>query len=121
LGRVVRLVGGLDAALVEIGEERPGFLPLRSPPPEGARIVVEIRREAQRDKGARLALRAGDDAAGREPPVQLDPAPGFAVALALRLAERPTRVLTDDVGVLPELRAAFPESDIAQALQDRWP
>src|SRR5580658_99639 len=46
LGRVVQIVPALDAALVDIGEERPGFLPLRDVPDgtkaeEGARIVVE--------------------------------------------------------------------------------
>jgi ribonuclease G len=125
LGRVVRLVGGLDAALVNIGEERQGFLPLRRPLEEGARIVVEVRREAQRDKGARLALRPGggdaERAARLEPPAQLHPVPGVAAALALRLPEPPTRVLTDDVAVLPELRTAFPETDVAYAPQDQWP
>ena len=30
VGRVLRLLPGLDAALVDIGAERPGFLPLRA-------------------------------------------------------------------------------------------
>ena len=34
LGRVVRVLPALDAALVDIGDERPGFLPLRSVPAE---------------------------------------------------------------------------------------
>src|SRR5712691_1259846 len=96
LGRVVRLVAGLDAALVDIGAERPGFLPVRPGAAElneGARIVVQIRREAQRGKGALLSARIdgrGDPArlaalaAESEPPAQLDPVPGFAAALALR-------------------------------------
>src|SRR5882672_5786852 len=51
LGRVVRVVSGLAAALVDIGDERPGFLPLRDAPDgtkaeEGARLIVEVRREA---------------------------------------------------------------------------
>src|ERR1044071_6402884 len=58
LGRVVRLAPGLDAALVDIGEERPAFLPVRGAPPhEGARIVVQVRRETQRGKGALLSAR----------------------------------------------------------------
>ena len=58
LGRVVRLAAGLDAALVDIGEERPGFLPVRgNPPHEGARVIVQIRRETQRGKGALLSGR----------------------------------------------------------------
>src|SRR5205814_10116205 len=80
LGRVLRLVAGLDAALIDIGAERSGFLPVRAGSAdltEGARIVVQIRREAQRGKGALLSARIvgpGDPArlaalpAGTEPP-----------------------------------------------------
>ena len=58
LGRVVRLAAGLDAALVDIGEERPGFLPVRgNPPHEGAHVLVRVRRETQRGKGALLSAR----------------------------------------------------------------
>src|SRR5436309_2901861 len=96
LGRVVRRIAGLDAVLVEIGEERPGFLPVRGAgPDEGARLIVQVRREAQRGKGALLSARITHPdaarwqqiAAGAEPPAQLDPAPGFAAALASRLPE----------------------------------
>ena len=137
LGRVVRRVGGLDAALVDIGEERPGFLPLRrgdAAEPrldEGARVVVQVRREAQGDKGALLSTRAlprdgdaarlAERAAGREPPAQLDPAPGFAAALALRLPDAPQRVLTDDGAVVPELRQAFPTAETLQRDAAEWP
>lgn len=129
LGRVVRRIAGLGAVLVDIGEERPGFLPLRTLPDEGARILVEVRREAQRDKGARLSTRLGDadtarldeEAARREPPAQLYPSPGFATALALRLPGTPERVLIDDTAVLPELRNAFPGVEIALGAQADWP
>lgn len=130
LGRVVRRVAGLDAALVDIGEERPGFLPVRSnPPDEGARIVVQIRREAQRGKGALLSMRltSGDAdriaerAARRDPPAQLDPAPGFAAALAMRLPCVPDRVSVDDSGPLRELREAFPDAEIAHRPIEDWP
>src|SRR3984957_21193764 len=62
LGRVVRIVPALDAALVDIGEERPGFLPMRNVPEgmqaeEGARLIVEVRREAWQDKAPRLTPR----------------------------------------------------------------
>ncbi|HKS87807.1 MAG TPA: hypothetical protein VJR70_00075, partial [Stellaceae bacterium] len=113
LGRVLRQVAGLDAALVDIGDQRPGFLPLRPGRgdglrlDEGARVLVQVRREAQGGKGALLSARpAARDAAdmaqlaerarGLEPPAQLYPAPGFAAALALRLPALPERVLTDD-------------------------
>jgi Ribonuclease G/E len=132
LGRVLRLVAGLDAALVDIGDARPGFLPVRvggMELSEGARIVVQIRREAQRGKGALLSTRivAGDAArlvvlaAGLEPPARLDPAPGFAAALALRLPGVPERILTDDSAVLRELRDAFPAAEIAHRGVEEWP
>src|SRR5881398_2357864 len=62
LGRVVRRTPGLDAVLVDIGAERPGFLPVRSASAdlgldEGARVVVQVRREAEQGKGARLSTR----------------------------------------------------------------
>jgi len=137
LGRVVRLAPGLDAALIDIGGERPGFLPLRGGMAadlnEGARILVQIRREAQRGKGAllsaRIVRRAGLDDPARfarlagalEPPAQLDPAPGFAAALALRLPGGPERILADDPGVLRELREAFPAAEIAHCGIAEWP
>src|SRR5580658_2025483 len=90
LGRVVRVVAALDAALVDIGDERPGFLPLRDVPhgvtaEEGARLVVEVRREAWADKAPRLTAKIADRAppALAAPPAQLFPPPGLAAALAL--------------------------------------
>lgn len=129
LGRVVRRIPGLDAALVDIGEERPGFLPLRPLPDEGARLLVQVRREAQTDKGARLSTRLGDadaarlaeEAGGREPPAQLHPIPGFATALALRLPAMPERVLIDDMAAMRELREAFPAADVAHRAAAEWP
>ena len=60
LGRVVRLLPALGAALVEIGGERPAFLPQSEIFPrfrrldEGERAVVQIRREAQGGKAIQL-------------------------------------------------------------------
>jgi Ribonuclease G/E len=123
LGRVVRRATGLDAALVDIGEERLGFLPSRgSPPHEGARILVQVRRERQRGKGALLSARIDREeaaqfaaAAALDPPARLYPPAGFAGSLKLRLPECPDRVLVDDAGALPELRRAFPDAEIAHA------
>src|SRR5262249_3927276 len=64
LGRVVRLLPALGAAEVDIGGIRPAFLPQsemfrhRRRLTEGERVVVEIRREAQAGKAARLAITA---------------------------------------------------------------
>lgn len=66
LGRVTKVLTGMGAAFVEIGEERAGFLPLpKDEPPsarpapvihEGAAVVVQVVKDAQGGKGAELAL-----------------------------------------------------------------
>lgn len=130
LGRVLRLVAGLEAAFVDIGEERPGFLPVHgNAPDEGARIVVQVRRAAQRSKGALLATRLTSGEAGEiseraarhEPPAQLSPSAGFAAALALRLPGIPDRVCVDEARVLPELHGVFSETEVAHLPPDEWP
>jgi Ribonuclease G/E len=129
LGRAVRVAAGLDAVLVDIGEERPGFLPVPGDPPhEGARILVQVRRETQRGKAARLSARIAPEDAGRlaaadalDPPARLYPKPGFAAALKLRLPGPPDRVLIDDAGPLRELRDAFAGAEVAQSPTGDWP
>jgi Ribonuclease G/E len=60
-GRVARLLPALGAALIEIGGGDPGFLPQSEIFPrgrrlaEGERVIVQIRREAQGGKAARLS------------------------------------------------------------------
>jgi ribonuclease G len=60
LGRVLRMLPALGAALVNVGGERPAFLPQSEIFPrgrrldEGERIIVQIRREAQGGKAAQL-------------------------------------------------------------------
>jgi Ribonuclease G/E len=127
LGRVVRVVRALDAALVDIGDARPGFLPLRDMPEgvaavEGARLVVEVRREAWQDKAPRLTAKVpATDAAHLDPPVQLFPAASLAAALALRVPAAPHRVTTDDAAILAELRGVFPRVEIAHRGASNWP
>jgi Ribonuclease G/E len=134
VGRVIRLLPGLGAVLVDIGAERPGFLPLRrgeQVPAEGARAIVQLRREAQLDKGALLSTRivpsAGlpqplrTDEDRRDPPAQLYPTANFAGALALRLPMIPDGIITDDVAPVTELRAAFPDSAVAHRGSEDWP
>jgi Ribonuclease G/E len=118
LGRVVRVAKGLESAFVEIGDPRPGLAPRREGPglDEGARVLVEIRRGALPDKGARLTTRLTRTIAdpGLDPPAQLYPAPGFAAALSLALPGAPDRIVTDDPAIVPELSAAFPDAEIAR-------
>jgi ribonuclease G len=131
LGRIVRIVSALDAALVDIGDERPGFLPLRDVPEgakaeEGAWIIVEVRREAWQDKAPRLTAKIAEaglaeHAAHLDPPAQLVPAPGFAAALALRLPALPQRIMVDDAAPLAELRQAFLGVEIGHRAAADWP
>ena len=129
LGRVMRVVPSLEAAFVDIGDERPAFLPLREAPSnatlnEGMPLVVEVRREAWQDKAPRLSGRLADSPAlpgGLLPPAQLFPGAGLAAALALRLPAIPARVSADDASVLAELRGAFSDAEIAVLNIDEWP
>ncbi|HXP74442.1 MAG TPA: ribonuclease E/G [Stellaceae bacterium] len=65
LGRVVRLLPALRAALVDIGEERPAFLSADDAAPrhgladstEGATVVAQVKRDARADKAAAVTLR----------------------------------------------------------------
>jgi ribonuclease G len=64
LGRVRQLAPALDAAFVDIGGDRPAFLPQGEVLPrgsrlnEGERVVVQILREAQGGKAARVTMAA---------------------------------------------------------------
>ena len=135
LGRVLSRTRALASAFVEIGETRPGIAPLREAAAagialdEGTRVVVQVRREAQSDKGARLSVRlAGHDgaaiaarAAAFDPPAQLHPPPGLAAALAARVQPPPDRVLVDDRAELAALRGAFAAAETAFAEAAAWP
>ncbi len=57
LGRVSGVDAALDAAFVDIGQQRPGFLPRGEAPKglsAGDSLVVRVKREPLKDKGARL-------------------------------------------------------------------
>ncbi len=64
LGRARQLMPALGAALVDIGGDRPAFLPQSEVVPrgkrlhEGERVIVQIRREAQAGKAARVTMAA---------------------------------------------------------------
>jgi ribonuclease G len=132
LGRVARLVPALDAALVDIGGERPAFLPQRGIVPRGRRlaegepVLVQIRREAQDGKAAQLTTDFGEivDAARRAgaaaPPQRLFPAPTIAAALAGVLPPI-AEILVDELWAVPELRAAFPDAAVRHAPEGEWP
>ncbi|MDE0942996.1 MAG: ribonuclease E/G [Alphaproteobacteria bacterium] len=68
LGRVKTIQGDLDAAFVDIGEERDALLPARDAAAkrgtaiakavqQGQSLVVQVKREAEDEKGARISAR----------------------------------------------------------------
>lgn len=133
LGRVARVVPGLDAALIDIGDERPALLRRRDAGDcdltEGARVLVQVRREAWAEKAPLLTGRitAPDlpalaaRATRLEPPAPVFPDPGFAAALGSRLPQKPERVVGDDAAIVRPLRAAFPDAETAQQASADWP
>jgi ribonuclease G len=155
LGRVVRLLPALGAALVDTGGERPAFLPHREVMPrgkqlhEGERVIVQIRREAQGGKAARVTMKRLpglvlpgwsrgeaenaaeievsawhdllDRASRLDPPARLDPADSPAAALARSMPRAPDEIVVDDPAAIPELRAAFPDSAVAHLPETEWP
>jgi ribonuclease G len=164
LGRVRRLVPALGAALVDIGGERPAFLPRNETVPrgrplhEGERLIVQIRREAQGGKAARVTERLRstpaiaphspiksrtgvqpntrdlaaeqmarhwqdlhDSAARLDPPARLEPVETFAAALAAMLPKRPSRILVDEPGAVPDIMATFANSAVEHLSEPEWP
>jgi Ribonuclease G/E len=131
LGRAVRLLPALGAVLVDLGGDRPAFLPQSEIHPrgrhidEGERVIVQIRREAQGGKAAQLTTAVtlpGDTAAGAahlEPPRRLFPAQTSAAALAgvFPVIEQ---ILIDEPGAIPEIRAAFPDTAVAHLAETEW-
>jgi ribonuclease G len=132
LGRVSRLAPALGAAFVDIGGVRPAFLPQSELFPRGRRlnegevVVVQIRREAQGGKAARLSTRVaamGDIAVGApdlQPPARLWPAAGCAAALAVLFGEI-EQIKVDEPAALPQIRAGFPDAGVAVLPEAEWP
>lgn len=128
LGRVVKLLPALQAALVEIGLDRPAFLTVADRRlAEGDSVLVQIMREAQGDKAASVSLRprlAGrlvtltPGRAGIVVPKDTDP------ALRERVAALLDGRLPDGVGATLGRAglAAAPDTVVAElaALVARW-
>jgi Ribonuclease G/E len=128
LGRVTAIDRSLDAAFVDIGRDRPGFLPLSEAPrgslSEGATATLKVVREPSADKGARLTARIHEPppdlaalAAGAKPPAVLvrgdDPLARLLAAEAL-----PDEIRVDEAATCAGLRARLAEArpDLAAAL-----
>jgi ribonuclease E/ribonuclease G len=127
LGRVVEASAQLDAAFVDIGLERPGFLPGGANLGEGRAVLVQVRADARGGKGCvltdELALagrwlaytpsRPGVAASRRLPPAEAD-----------RLASLLSRLADPDEGVTARAAAAgCHDQDLAaelRQLRDDW-
>jgi ribonuclease G len=105
LGRVAAVDRGLGAAFVDLGLERPGFLPLSESPGkkliEGAAVTVRVLREATAEKGPRVTARLIDPppdlaalAGAAQPPCRLLPG-GDLLSRLLAAREPPDEVLID--------------------------
>ncbi len=118
LGRVSALDKHLEAAFVDIGQARPGFLPFAEGPKglsAGDALVVRVKREPTSDKGARLtALRGAPPpdlaaaAAGARPPALLRDATD-PLASVLDQAEAPDEIVIDDASWHQRARALYAE------------
>jgi len=106
LGRVAAIDRELDAAFVDIGLGKPGFLPLsRAPSPlvEGESLQVEVTRDPHDGKGARLTARIADPSkppAGARPPLRLakgDPLGRLLRRLGALAVEVDTRRLAESL------------------------
>jgi Ribonuclease G/E len=112
LGRIRSIDASLDAAYVDIGLERPGFLPFDRcphPPVEGQAILVGVTRDPLPGKGARLTARLEDGLAppaGARPPLRL---PGE------RPLHRLVRRVGHDIAVLVDARRPAEELDALAA------
>lgn len=113
LGRVVTLQPKLAAAFVDIGAERPGFLPLDEAPKglsEGDSLILRVARDATAEKGVRLTARFGDlpralvaAAEGAVPPVLLRRAQD-PLSSALEAAEALDEIVIDDPATFARAR-----------------
>jgi ribonuclease G len=132
LGRIVALRPELPAVLVDIGQDRPGFLDARDVDrkrgidglTEGQAVIVEVTKAARADKAAGLrVLRPADTrreafqtaARDAKPPARLDqPEPAILRAVKKLLGDDIDQVLIDDRGALTALKRAYP--DLAEHL-----
>lgn len=118
LGRIASLDRALDAAFVEIGLARPGFLPLKEAPRNasaGDAIMVRVKREPDLDgeKGARLTTWLGnvpgevkEKAMRARPPSLLFDA-GDVLNAILTAPEEPEEILVDDEAIFARAKRLF--------------
>ncbi len=125
LARVVKVVPAMQAAFIDLGLERDGFLSLRDAPAlqEGQVLGVEITREADGAKGPKLTARTSlpPDMEARRgsaiPPLRLRAGPG-AIEQALKSVPPGTPVFIDDARAAQAARRAFAHLPVTLAQED---
>ncbi|HEU4550678.1 MAG TPA: ribonuclease E/G [Rhizomicrobium sp.] len=125
LARVAKVVPAMQAAFVDLGLGRDGFLSLRDAPAlhEGQAVVVEITREADGAKGVKLTARtslAPELETRRKtatPPHLLRAGPGV-IEQALKAVPEGTEIYVDDARQAQALCQAFPHLQVTPARED---
>ena len=95
LGRVSAYDSGLQAAFVDVGLDRPGFLPrkaMHAPLSDGDRVVVEVVRAPSPGKGAKLTAPPGQSGTVQGDPPLLLSASDTLAAMLTRHDPREVRV-----------------------------
>jgi len=117
LGRVRKVIGGINGAFLDIGNPEHGFLPfadkVKAPPvSEGDAVVVRVTRSAMAEKGARLALGNPTLGDGNVPPAVLVAGPDALDQELASLAHRqPARIVIDGADAWSTALAHVPASE----------
>ena len=124
VGRVRRVVEGIGAAFVDIGDVMEGFLPLKKVPKkmgalvEGQDIVVRITREKVDDKGATLSANVlhdmPDHYGDNKVPYVLEEPPVALSRALMSAGVSPVRVWVNDARFRVEALKFVPETKIFQ-------
>ena len=108
LGRVQRIAPALGGAFVDIGTDRPAFLPKAKGLTDGARIVVQVVKDAFDDKGpevrAAIELHGQHAAHAEGRPRRLDRIRGPLESLLTAYGAGAERVLIDDRATVAQAR-----------------
>jgi Ribonuclease G/E len=118
IGRATRVMAAMQAAFVDIGQDRDGFLSLRDAPPlhEGAVLAVQVTRPAMGEKGAKLTARVTltpeleARAKMAKPPALLAEGPDLAQQTVRDW--KADQVFTDDARTAQRLKIGLAKDDL---------
>jgi Ribonuclease G/E len=116
MGRVTRVMAAMQAAFVDIGQDRDGFLSLRDAPAlhEGAALAVQVTRPAMGEKGAKLTARVTPELTARakmaKPPALLSEGPDMAQRVSRDW--KAEHVFTDDARTAQRLKIELAKDDL---------